>query len=126
MGKDKSKPNIPKLKIIKHIDNVFDREYLFLIGDLDQANKYTLRTLDTELDVDESVIGCYQRIAPKSVIWLQSFNNTPEDISILAHECLHATFDLMEYVGIEYDGEENNEAFTHYLGSLVRSFLKLY
>lgn len=42
-----------------------------------------------------------------------SFSYNPEEISCLSHELLHATFLMLDFIGIEYKYDGNNEAYTY-------------
>ena len=49
----------------------------------------------------------------QSLIWLPKLPKTPDGIANLAHEILHATFALLDYIGVEYVPDSPNEAYTY-------------
>lgn len=49
----------------------------------------------------------------QSLIWVPKFPKNPKQIAIMAHEILHATFVLMDYVGAEYRYNGPNEPYTY-------------
>ena len=61
------------------------------------------------------------------IISLQKFNYSPERISALVHECLHAVDYVFSQARVFWynDVDSNNEHFTYYLEYLVKNFLEL-
>lgn len=59
-----------------------------------------------------------------SLIYLPEHPTTPEIISILAHECLHATNNTLFQVNIYYNTQSNNEAFAYNLQWLLKNALE--
>lgn len=49
----------------------------------------------------------------QSLIWVPKFPKNPKQIAIMAHEILHATFVLLDHVGVEYRYEGPNEPYTY-------------
>lgn len=60
----------------------------------------------------------------EGVILIPQFPKNPKQIAALSHECLHATFFVMDESGIEYFRDTNNEAFTYLLEHLMRNALE--
>ena len=58
------------------------------------------------------------------VILIPSLPEIPKDIASLAHECLHATFFIMDYCGVSYHQDSPNEPFTYLLEHLMRNALE--
>lgn len=50
---------------------------------------------------------------------------TASEIAYCSHECLHATFFLLDYAGVEYVKEGNNEAFTYLHEQIIYNLLNL-
>ena len=46
-------------------------------------------------------------------------------LNTLVHECLHVTFDIMEYIGMELDYKTNHEAFCYLMGHVTEIVHKL-
>lgn len=57
------------------------------------------------------------------IVRIPKFPKSPEEIAYTAHELLHATFWMLQYCGVEFDGV-NNEAFTYLHEHLVRNTLE--
>lgn len=55
---------------------------------------------------------CYNVTDGQCIIYLPKFPVTPEEVAILGHEVLHATFFFLSYCGIKYT-EESEEAYTY-------------
>jgi len=52
-----------------------------------------------------------------------SFEYNPSEISNLSHELLHATFLILDFIGMEYRYQGNNEAYTYLLEFLLKNAL---
>lgn len=59
------------------------------------------------------------------IIEIPKFPRTPKEIAYCAHECLHATFHMLDYVGIEYDKDDSGEAHTYLLEYLLKNLLEI-
>lgn len=68
---------------------------------------------------------CYNSDSGQFIVHLPSFSFTydPTEISNLSHELLHATFLMLDYIGIEYAYNGNNEAYTYLNEFLLREAL---
>ena len=61
------------------------------------------------------------------LIWIKSAKRNPQDISIIAHECLHATYAIFQYVGL--DGAVRNddqEVHSYLLDYLMKEALEFF
>ena len=47
------------------------------------------------------------------IVRIKSFPKTPEEISLLDHELLHATFYILDYSGVTFIHGDPNEAYTY-------------
>lgn len=58
---------------------------------------------------------CYNSSSGQVIVHLPtfSFSYNPIEISNLSHELLHATFLLLDFIGIEYRYGGNNEVYTY-------------
>lgn len=57
------------------------------------------------------------------IIELPKFPKTPREISACTHECLHATFQVLDFCNIEYEKDGSNESFTYLLEYIVYNIL---
>lgn len=99
---------------------------LLITKDIEQAkdiiNTYIGGNFVEKEDFDNSGLTVYtESSAP--IIWLPSYNKTPEDISILNHELLHVTFYLLTCSNIPYD-TSSEEAYTYLMQNLSLQFYK--
>ena len=99
----------------------FDLDVKVLItSDLDYAVKYVQKNLDStaELgDFDARGVTFPSKDGKSPIVWLPS----AEDKGVVAHELLHATFDLMRWASVPYS-EESEEVFTYELQYLITQF----
>lgn len=56
----------------------------------------------------------------EEVFFIVCEHQTPE---VIAHECCHCTFDVLQYAQVKFDAE-NNEHFCYLLGSLIHLYYK--
>jgi hypothetical protein len=58
---------------------------------------------------------CYDSDSGQYIVHLPSFSFSynPLEISNLSHELLHATFLMLDFIGMEYRYQGNNEAYTY-------------
>jgi hypothetical protein len=73
------------------------------------ADIQELRTIDDKDDKEGKTIFLS---GGQTLIWLSDYKNKPEYMGLLAHEVFHATFFLMNHVGIRH-ADESEEAFTY-------------
>jgi len=91
--------------------NLNDYEYLL--------SKEALES--TVNDYDGAIFECQHK--SESLLYLEKFDiNSPKDISILAHECLHLTFYILSNVGINFNWN-SEESFTYLHGYLVKEII---
>jgi hypothetical protein len=48
-----------------------------------------------------------------SLVWIPKWPKTPQVIASLSHEILHATFHMLDVLGVEYRYEGTNETYTY-------------
>lgn len=58
-----------------------------------------------------------------NVLWLQSLTQSPDDVSTLAHEALHAAYDILKNVGIPL-GNDSEEAYAYLISHITEKVLK--
>lgn len=59
------------------------------------------------------------------IIEIPKMPRTPSEIAYCTHECLHAAFHVLDYIGVEYESNGNNESFTYMLEHLVKNLLDI-
>lgn len=52
-------------------------------------------------------------ITGDGIIEIPKIPRTSKEIAYCAHECLHATFHVLDYAGVEYVQKGSNESFTY-------------
>lgn len=62
-----------------------------------------------------TVFGEYPRLA----IWVHRTDDLAEDLSVIAHECQHATLHVLERAGVE-PSAQSSEAYTYHLEFMMR------
>lgn len=58
------------------------------------------------------------------VILIPSLPKFPKNLALLSHECLHATFFIMDRCSVEYYSGSSNEPFTYLHEHLMRNVLE--
>ncbi len=72
----------------------------------------------------ENCAGKNIRSLYRHIILVKAGMSSPSFHSVLAHECLHAMFDVFDKRGVTYDPKDINEQFTYYLEMLMRVALE--
>lgn len=67
----------------------------------------------------------YDKNTGDGIIEIPKFPRSPEEIGYCAHECLHAVFNLLDFVGVKYDKESSGETHTYLLEYLLSNLLTL-
>lgn len=96
------------------------------------ANKYfeddkeyrDLIELINETEVkSEAAVFWYNKSTGDGIIEIPKFPYTSKEIAYCTHECLHATCNLLDFVGVEYVPNGSNESFTYLLEHFVYNLL---
>ncbi len=59
------------------------------------------------------------------IIWVKSFDGSARDIALLSHECLHATIQMLSYIGYEPKlVHKNSEPICYLQGEILRTCLE--
>lgn len=66
-----------------------------------------------DLEKDNALGTTYVEDDGQSIIWIPKFPRNAKGIGVLAHEILHATFTLLDYVDVEYRYGGPNEPYTY-------------
>lgn len=122
----------------KNISFIFDldiyhQEIYFIYGDLDIAVEKERSSVKLEyLELFDSAIqeirsidyaGVYTSRHPFRIIHIPQKNKMSDFISVLAHEALHCTFELLDYRGMKL-GSKSEEAYTHLLDHIIEIIIK--
>ena len=59
------------------------------------------------------------------IIELHKFPRTPIETAQAAHEALHAVFQILDFVNVEYIKNGSNESFTYLLEQIVKELLTI-
>lgn len=105
--------NIKGLKIIRVNMGVFNTWVRIAVGPAKNIHAY-VRWADRQPDF------VYQ---DSEIVWIPRKPRTPEEHGTLAHECLHAAFYLMDWLGMNAN-QETCEVMAHATGWLVKNALK--
>jgi hypothetical protein len=62
--------------------------------------------------------GLYHAKQPIRIIYVSMQNTLSDFMQIMSHEALHATLEILDYVGIPL-GDDSEEAYTYLLGHIV-------
>ena len=126
-------------KILRsNIDFIFDidiyhQEVYFIYGDLDSAVEKIKPDIKSDLweqfdrTIDEIRLikyeGVYTSRHPFRIIHIHHQENFSKFMSILSHEALHLTFELLDYRGMKL-GSKSEEAYTHLLDHIMEIIIK--
>lgn len=116
------------LKEIRVYMGVFDYVVIVAVGDRKKVHEYvSFKFEDSEFTevVTEFVRGkTYHRVGYCPIIWIPRIPKTPREYATLAHEALHATYHLFDWVGLEAN-HETEEVMAHSMAHIINSVLDL-
>ena len=138
-----SKKKIEKKAIYKYIHcDVYKHGVSVFIGDCESLRKWAKKVYrePNEQDLIQSIEAhctdenyfendvaarIYNSDSGQFIVHLPSFSfdYNPIDISNLSHELLHATFLILDFIGMEYSYNGNNEAYTYLHEFLLKNAL---
>lgn len=124
---------MPKCKLIP-ID-LYKRDITVFVGSHSDFKNWitSYKTPESWEQLVESVIQSdddalasywYNRGTGNGIIELPYHPESPAEIATAAHEALHATFHMADYVGIEYVVKGSNESYTYLLEYLLQHILE--
>ncbi len=114
-----------KLRTVWFYDEVYRTNYMFLVGDCNQAVKYVKKNHKTTLAIGDQAEGkIWDCPGYGYYIWMRIFNYNPRYLGTLMHEITHAVLWELERAGIKPHAE--NEPFTYYAEFIMRKFLELW
>lgn len=118
------------MKVFKVYDEVYCREFRLLIGTVDEACRYLKRLEWGDKRIREFRKASKQADGLCSIgetgaiaVWMPEFSGTPAEISVLAHELMHAYMFVAEKLNLKIKGGTNHEMI-YYVGMLLRRFLE--
>lgn len=101
-----------KLKAYKHTIAMYDVDVLLLFGD------DKIKALDELYGYDSTnMAGCTMDYLNSHSECIMAFKDNP-DTNVIVHECTHASFKILNYLGISFD-HDNNEVFAYLTAHLV-------
>lgn len=113
--------------------DVYERGIYIFIGSLSELKEWVK---ESEEDIDnkdfvemvlkkEHDTDCFlmNDMDGQGIVFLHEFPTTPETHSYLNHELLHATFHLLDFVGVEYRYGGSNEPYTYLHAYLTKMAL---
>lgn len=115
------------IKIIEFYDSLYYINYIFLVGNYDDVNKYVDKEFDIDLSLENTDCGGFHIDTETNHIFIffQDQKDEVNKIGDIAHETFHATKDLFELRGIKLS-EDSEEAYAYYQSFLIRTFLTLF
>ena len=116
--------NIPVFK--SHLHYVFN-------CDCKELTKYCHRKFDTDEDFEllkdsnGAMLTLRSKDAVKRIVWLKKFDLSHENLGVLVHETTHAVIRILEWKGIPYSAENNqDETFAYLMDYLISNFIYRY
>lgn len=98
----------------RHID-------LYIGGEREAAEERVLLALEAEISSEFDCFHCYIN-NNMSVIYINSYENTPKYIGYLSHEILHCAVSILTDLSIPFD-ETNEEILTYLHQYILEEFL---
>ena len=113
---------------------LFDYSVQFVVGDYAKSVKFASWILDDKYEVveqmDAEINGghtprgkTFRRSGYLPVVWVPRRPRGGRELATLAHECLHAIFDLIEWANMPID-RSTEELMCHAQAHLVTEFLE--
>ena len=80
---------------------------------------------EKDLVLNSGQARTYASLPHGFIVLLSHQEDFAKTSGVVAHECLHVVYHIMERVGINFFMNESDEAFTYLLGYLVENILKV-
>jgi hypothetical protein len=117
------KPVDPPYKVYKIPAGTFDLDVdIIVTEDTAFATKYITKNFDSSIkasDLDARAVTFGTADGKPPIIWFSDI----EDSSVVQHELLHVTIDMMRWAGIDLN-EYTEEVYTYQLQYLTKQFYK--
>ena len=112
-------------RIITIEPSTFDMPVLVVITeDISKALKFVKENNDSTAKIEDfeaRAITFPINDGKPPVIWIPHMDGSPEDISIINHELLHANFSILSWAGVSLS-DSSEEAFTYNYQFLTKQF----
>ena len=119
------KSSFGNFRIVNINGGTFDMPLTVLItSDLNKALNYVKLNNDSSAkisDFDARGVTFPVNDGRPPIVWIPHMDNSPEDISILNHELLHANFSILNWAGV-YLSDSTEEVFTYNYQFLTKQF----
>lgn len=113
---------------------LYKRDITVFIGSHEEFKEWTKKCIFPEdwntiitqiLESDDNAEASYwyNDVNGNGIIELHYHPKSPEEIGIVAHECLHATMRVLSFIGIPCFENEANEAYTYLLEYILEQVL---
>lgn len=89
-----------------------------------EEDRTLLNDLKDDVDNKDSIGTVYNLGGGQSLVWLPKYPKSIKEIASFTHEMLHATMNLLDYCGVEYRYNGNNEPHTYLLEFFVTKGLE--
>lgn len=120
-----SKGSFGNFRIIEIEGNTFDMPVMVIISeDIFKALKYVKENNDSTAqieDFDARGVTFPINDGKPPIIWIPHMDGSPEDISILNHELLHANFSILSWAGV-YLSDSTEEVYAYNYQFLTKQF----
>lgn len=117
-----------KIKTKEHVLPIYDQKVAFVVGE--DFRKYILKKYNMNPDsISEDCAGQaieiyhVEKKDRRFLICMRTFDWTEADLSILTHECSHATYQILSHLGIKHT-DESDEAYAYLHGYIFGVALK--
>ena len=129
MSRKKKEIKIKNVTVEIH-NEMYLIDVVWIVGAYEYYQKVSRRKYKVKMDSEQKFFGGECLIVteedgsdPFVVIWIPEISFTPNNYDAIVHELSHATFHILNIVGIKID-PENQEPFAYLLGYLVRATLE--
>ncbi len=119
------------MRIKKIKDSMYKRDIYFAFNCSQQkVLEWIKKVFQTDCSPSTGAVGRFVVLENKEkghmaqIVWVEKFSHTPSSIAVVAHEVLHLTFSVLDDLGLKYDSETSEEAFTYYFDHLLEEFIK--
>ena len=111
-------------------DRMYQKRIMLIYGDrYDKVNAYLVKRFGKKVErFDEDEQGGMLEVMHKRrkyfILWLERINKSPRDLGYLAHEVLHLTFIISQYLGFKINAE-SDEPICYYHQYLFENIIKV-
>ena len=126
-------------KKLKHIEvniPVFKADIHYIVDcDYKELNRYCKKKFELSEDYNfdnlENADGAFLTLKKENtierIVWLEEFSMSHSRLGVLVHETTHAVIRLLEWKGIPYSSENNqDETFAYLMDYAISNFIHSY